>query len=224
MLRMISCTVSVAVMAWALAGCTTTPGAVELPPDDPSTAADTRPIPPAPLPPLTPDEEPQPTPRPVEMLEHEGVRGGKIAFEVDAAKDDVLDMLLDFDRAAGHRAWAKSYSVVSRTPDRVVSHWEFEGKSGVNPAADLVFDVVRRKTDVVVRFKLREPVFGLGAFFGDWRVTPIGASRTRLTMRVYIDSGVWIANATEDDIVSGLREDADLMIAWLAERARRPAP
>lgn len=155
---------------------------------------------------------------PVEILDYKGVRGGKIVCDVDGSKDEVVAMLLDFDHADGKRAWAKTYKDLGTEGEKRLAFWSFEGKSGINPEVVLVFETITRGDAAIIRYRLREPVFGLAAFFGDWRVTPLGRARSRLTMRVYIDSGVLIANATEEDISDGLREDARLIDLWMKER------
>ena len=42
--------------------------------------------------------------------------------------------------------------------------------------------------------------------------TPTGSA---FTQRVFIDSGLWIANASTDEIEAGLREDAKRIREWL---------
>ncbi|MEZ6195507.1 MAG: SRPBCC family protein [Planctomycetota bacterium] len=182
--------------------------------------------------PAGPDPVAAPTPTEVELetgtppvpgvyqaLEHKGVRGGRFRCELPAAPDRLAAMLLDFEHAGGHRAWADRFEVLSRTEDEVRARWHFVGKAGVDPAPVLALQVRRRTPDFVVRFRIVEEDFGLAAFFGDYRIEPIPdrPDHAVLTQRVYIDSGLWIANASAEEIEAGLREDARLLRDWALE-------
>lgn len=226
---------------FAAVGCTT-PGAVELAPDQdpPESALESRPAESNPTTstadpdrkqPVASNTEPPPTGPasspsaeaddvPVKEVEYQGVRGGRTVYTISGTPDEVAAMLVDFDGADGRRAWAKTYRTIKKSADEVVAQWKFEGKAGIDPDCDLVFNVVRRKTDILIRFKLQRTDFGLAAFFGDYRIEPAGDGRSRITARVYIDSGVAIANADAEDISSGLKEDAKLMRAWMIERKK----
>ena len=148
-------------------------------------------------------------------LDLEGVRGGRIVFSVDASSEIAVERLLDFDSAEGNRAWAKSYEVLERSPDRVRARWKFEGKLGLNPTCDLDFTLEQREGFTVIRYRQVEPVFGLAAFFGEYQIHPLEGGRSLLSETIYIDSGVAFANATEEDIAAGLREDARLLRKWM---------
>lgn len=157
----------------------------------------------------------------VEPLELDGVRGASVQVTLDGEPDEVLEMLLDFERAQGNRAWAEAYEVVSREADRVVARWTFAGKAGLNPTIELEFVVERREDPVYVTYEAIEPSFGLAAFFGDYTVVEhpdAGGGRSVLRERVYVDSGLPFANATAEDLERGLREDARRMRAWMRER------
>ncbi len=210
-------TISMFLIALTLAACTTTPGAEALP-DKETTDARISAV--APLP--TPADTPRRHPMVYEALEYKGVRGGRIAFDTEGRPQEVLAMLLDFDHAKGHRAWAKTYESLPAVDGRPRARWNFEGHMGINPSVVLEFDVRRESGDaIVVRYKLVKTAFGLGAFFGDYRIERIkGARRSRLTERVFIDSGTWLANASAKDVEDGLREDARLIQTWMKERTR----
>jgi len=160
---------------------------------------------------------------PVQPLELRGVRGGVIALTLPGSASEVLAMLLDLDHAAGHRAWARSYRILERSATRVHSEWSFEGRMGINPTVQLELTVQSSQPPLVLNFKLVKPTFGLAAFFGDYRITTLPAEPPRclLEERVFIDSGIFLANASEQDIRDGLREDARLMRAWMHERLQR---
>ncbi len=199
----------------ALGACTTTPGADALP-DDETTRNATQTANPLP----TPEETVQPVAVMYETLTYKGVRGGRITFETDGSPDEVLSMLLDFDHARGRRSWAKAYESLPAVDGRPRARWDFEGHMGINPSVVLEFEERRESGGVIVlRYKLVETAFGLGAFFGDYRIEPMPtARRSRVAERVFIDSGTWLANASAKDIEDGLREDARLIQAWMRDR------
>ncbi|HGY91761.1 MAG TPA: hypothetical protein ENK43_11375 [Planctomycetes bacterium] len=211
-------TIPMLLIALTLVACTTTPGAEALP--DKETVRD-RVRTPAPLP--GPADAPPRHPIVYEALEYKGVRGGRITFDTEGRPEEVLAMLLDFEHAKGHRAWAKTYESLPAVEGRPRARWNFEGHMGINPSVILEFDIRHEAGDaIVVRYKLVKTAFGLGAFFGDYRIEPIaGARRSRLTERVFIDSGTWLANASKKDVEDGLREDARLIQAWMKERTSR---
>ncbi|MEE9395091.1 MAG: hypothetical protein V3W41_21590, partial [Planctomycetota bacterium] len=68
--------------------------------------------------------------------------------------------------------------------------------------------------------------FGLAAFFGDYlcETIPNDPRLSKLTERVFIDSGLWIANASKEEVEAGLREDARLLVAWAKELRSKTAP
>jgi len=190
------------------AACSTDPGATSLP--------------------AGPDSAPVSRPRsdqPDEFaaLELRGVKGGRLSWTVPGTPAEVAAMLLDFDQAAGHRAWARHYRVVKREADRVVAQWKFKGKLGINPTVVLEFLRVRDGRDVTLRYRITKPDFGLAAFFGDYRLTQVSRNppQTRLTERVFIDSGIWLARASPEDIKKGLHADARLIRAWMEKRTAK---
>ena len=169
-----------------------------------------------------------PAPGPLEPLEAStfkqlqlrGVRGGELAYELDGAVEDVVAMLLDQDGAGGHRAWAQTYREASREGDRVVGEWHFRGKMGVNPVVEIEFVREREGEATRIRYKVVKRALGIKSFFGDYHVAPVPGvpSRSRLTARVFIDSGLPFVNASHQDIQDGLREDARLMREWMTTR------
>ena len=186
--------------------------------------------PPEPLEPAaTPDATPAPVaPPPLAALETSpftplqlrGVRGGELAYDIDGSVDDVVAMLLDQNGAEGHRAWAQRYREVSREGERVVGEWHFRGKMGINPVVHIEFTTEREGDGARVRYKVVKRAMGIKSFFGDYRVEPVSGvpSRSRLTARVFIDSGMPFVNASHQDIENGLREDAKLMREWMGQR------
>jgi hypothetical protein len=162
-------------------------------------------------------------------LELQGTRGGSLAYEIEGDPLAVAAMLLDFEGANGVRPWAQRYRTVSTTGDVTRAEWHFRGKMGVNPQVEIEF--VRQALPdggVRIRYKLVRKAFGIAAWFGDWRVRPVRgvAGRSRLTARVYVDSGLPFVGASSQDIEDGLREDAAAMRGWMerrlgAEDARR---
>jgi hypothetical protein len=155
----------------------------------------------------------------VQPLELEGVRGGRIVFSVEASVEEVVETLLDFEHADGHRAWAVHHEPLSRTGQQATARWKFEGRGGLNPTVELQFDVAREGREAVVTYHLLKPAFGVAAFFGEYRVHPSTRARpTLLEETVFIDSGVTFANATQQEIAAGLREDARLLREWIRAR------
>ncbi|MEQ8763528.1 MAG: hypothetical protein RL885_06355 [Planctomycetota bacterium] len=160
---------------------------------------------------------------PVLELEHEDIRGGAMWFALDGSPEEVFEALLDFEEAAGHRSWAKEFDVLERVDDRVVARWHFEGKMGINPECVLVFEPVKLGDRRIIRYEQRETSFGLAAFFGDYQIVPVKdrPNRSILGERVFIDSGLFFVNASEEDIADGLREDARRLREWMKERSGR---
>lgn len=191
----------------------------------------------APVPAVPPPSEPAPasgseaaeteaTPSPAvegtyRALEHKDVLGGRFSCEMAGDASRLATLLLDFEAMAGHRAWARRFEVLETKGDIQRVRWHFEGKAGVNPAPVLAFQVRRREPSFLARFRIVEEDFGLAAFFGDYLVEPLAEGpdgpRLRFTQRVYIDSGLWIANASAEEIEAGLREDARLLRDWLQQ-------
>ena len=155
---------------------------------------------------------------PFHPLELRDVRGGELTIELPAPPEAVAAMLLDFENADDHRAWAKKHTLLSADDRDVVARWEMEGKAGVEPVVELAFrrDAMKDGT-LRIRFRLKKEDFGLAAFFGDYRIRATDAGSS-VRQRIFIDSGLWIANASLEEIEAGLREDSKLLRAWLEER------
>lgn len=208
-----------------LSGCASPPEVEELPADEQEIRRSEESLPAAAeesVPP--PHGEPEPV-DPIDRLEFTAlelrdVRGGELTLELPAPPEAVAEMLLDFENADGHRAWARRHELLSREERELTVRWEMEGKSGVEPVVEMAF---RRDTledgALRIRFRLRKKDFGLAAFFGDYRISATETG-SRVRQRVFIDSGLWIANASIGEIEAGLREDSKLLRAWLAERQR----
>jgi hypothetical protein len=157
-----------------------------------------------------------------EALELKKVKGGRLSLEFPGTPESIGAKLIDFGDTARHRAWAERFEMIEAGADSLKVRWHFEGKAGVNPAPVLEFQVRRRAPDFYCRFRIVEEDFGLAAFFGDYHVVALaddeqGRPRSRFSQRVYIDSGLWIANASAEEIEAGLREDARLLLAWIME-------
>lgn len=218
--------------AWSL-GCCSAPDATTLPEDESEirTVGGTRaPTAETPADPSGDPAEasargqaPIPATTTYEALTLRGVKGGRIRFVVPGTVGDVLRMLLDFDHAAGHRAWARTYHTLAHDEEGVLAQWTFRGKMGIAPTVHLRFRVEHGDEGAVVRYELEKKAFGIASFFGDYRVTPRPGTppRVEIAERVFIDSGIPIANASAEDIEKGLREDARLIRAWMAERMDR---
>ena len=218
-------------LGFSTGACSTTPGATELPEPGPAESGREEamsvpvevPVVREPEAATAPSPADPPAPNyPYEKLEYKGVRGGRIRFEVAGTPDDVLAMLLDFDHAAGHRAWAKTYTALPDDGTRRLARWDFEGEAGINPSVDLEFTERRNEKGITLRYKLARTEFGLAAFFGAYEIRPTSESlRSQLTETVFIDSGTWLANASEEEIEAGLREDAKLIVEWMDLRTKR---
>lgn len=150
-------------------------------------------------------------------IEYAGIRGGMITARMPGRPHEVVELLLDFDRADGHRAWASHHQTVSRTEAETVALWRFHGSLGIEPACTLVFRSARQGSAAVVEFEQLDTAFGLAAFFGDYRVIPLERD-SLMVARVYIDSGLPFVNASAADIAAGLREDVRLLRTWLETR------
>jgi hypothetical protein len=154
-------------------------------------------------------------------LELDGVKGGALAFVVPGTVEQVSAALLDFDHAAGHRSWAKrGYRTISRSPERVHAEWRFEGRMGMHPTIEVEFLPETDARGSRIRYRLVKKGLGIATFFGDYRLEPVAGSpaRTRVTERVFLDSGLAFANASHEDLEKGLQEDARLLAAWMAAR------
>jgi len=157
------------------------------------------------------------------QLARDGIAGGRLSIALPDAPQAVLAMLLDFNRAAGHRAWFKRAVVLEREPQRVLARWEMHGKLGVHPTVTIEFRVSEESSATVVRYQITRPGLGLAVFSGCYTVEaiPKRPGRTRFTQTVYIDSGLPFVGASAKDIADGLREDAALLRDWLAQRRAR---
>jgi hypothetical protein len=165
--------------------------------------------------------EPAPWPEPLyQALELRGVKGGRIEFLLPGTPEQVHAMLLDFEGAEGHRSWARGYQTLERSPGRVVAEWRFRGKMGINPTVHIAFESKQEGAATTVSYTLVKKAFGIASFFGDYRIEPLPdqPGRTRLSERVFIDSGIPFTNAKPEDIEKGLREDARLMRLWMEQR------
>lgn len=227
--------ISLVAAFFVFAGCASPPEVQEIPADE-TEIVRTGPEPsvePATAEPssaVEPDNGPQPEDQarepadpfdalPFNPLELRDVRGGELTIALAGSPDAVASMLLDFENADGNRAWARKHTVLSSDERGLVARWEMEGKAGIEPVVELAFrrDTMKDGT-IRIRFRLRKEDFGLAAFFGDYRIRASEGGST-VRQRVFIDSGLWIANASLEEIEAGLREDSKLLRAWLAERA-----
>lgn len=168
--------------------------------------------------PSTENEQNQPAGPKFTKLRYKDVRGGRITVEIPGTPSQVEEALLDFANAAGNRAWAREYRTIKTEGDEIWANWKFDGKMGINPDVDLHFrrglkDGARR-----LRFRLSRKAYGLAAFFGDYQLREAKPGYTSLRAQVFIDSGLWIANASFDEIRDGLVEDAKLLDAWMKKR------
>ena len=152
--------------------------------------------------------------------ERDGMKGGRLVYDLPGSVDDVLAMLLDFDHAEGHRSWASEYRVVEREGERVLAEWRFRGRLGIRPRVQIQFSVFRDGPTASVNFALQKNAFGMSRFSGNHTLTPLpgDSPRVRMESTVFIDSGISLANASHEDVEKGLRADALLMSAWMEER------
>ncbi len=197
-------------------GCTSTPNASELPADE--SAVQTIVQEESPKTEAKPAQDP---PIPVSRLNLKGVKGGKITFLVVGTPSEVADALLNFDLGADHRSWAVRFETLEGKKGMTRARWYFEGKAGINPTVELGFwRDTPKENEIRIRYRLVKKAFGLGAFFGDYVLRPDAQdpTKTAITERTFIDSGVWIANASYEEIEAGLREDAKLLTAWFESR------
>ena len=208
--------------ALALAACGSAPKVDELPPEPVVTPTTTQPSDPPPLQPVQAEwlQLEEIDALTVEELEIEDVRGGRIRAVLPGSPEQVLAALLDFDASAPHRSWAEGMKSLPAEAGRARAEWQFEGKAGINPTTILSFETIANGDGLILRYRLEKKAFGLAAFFGDYRLTPLAGTppRTQFEERVFIDSGLWIANASKKDIEEGLREDLRLLLPWLEER------
>lgn len=155
---------------------------------------------------------------PVQQLRYaKKVKGGAIVFSVDADPKTIAKTMLDFGKPTARRSWTKETTLLKRVGNTIEAHWKFEGKAGIYPACDLIFE--RTETElggVLLRFKQRKRVFAMAAFFGDYRIEPKDG-KSEVTMRVFLDSGLWIANVTDDEIAEALQADGALLQSQLKE-------
>jgi len=145
--------------------------------------------------------------------------GGQLTFVLPGTPTQVLDMLLDFDRASGHRAWAQEYRLLEHGTVRTRARWTFRGKFGINPEVTIEFRRLAASEGVHVEYGVIESSFGMRSFAGEYRLTLLEGPTpmTLMTQSVFIDSGLR-SNASAADIEAGLRADARLMKEWMLER------
>ncbi len=194
--------------------CTTTPEVEELPTDE--AAVQTIPAEPRRAPTSKEDGEEIP----VSRLKIKGTRGGKITFTAPGRPEQIAQSLLDFTDSADHRSWVKKFKALPARGKMRRARWHFEGKAGINPVVELGFWLDGDQKRQRIRYRLVKKDFGLGAFFGDYviEMKPESPNLSSITERTFIDSGTWIANASYEEIEEGLREDAELITAWLIEK------
>jgi hypothetical protein len=146
------------------------------------------------------------------------VKGGAITFTVDATPEVIAEIMLDFGKPTARRAWTKKTELIKRDGDSVDTHWMFEGKVGIYPKCDINFTrTATEKNGVLIRFKQIKAGFAMAAFFGDYRIEPKGNGKSEVTMRVFLDSGLWIANVSDADITEALQADGALLQIQVAE-------
>ena len=157
-----------------------------------------------------------------ERLKLKDVRGGKLRWSVPGRRDQVVAALLDFDHSSGNRSWAKTYVYLGEQDGVLRTRWKFDGQAGINPEVILGFRLIQQESEDRVQFRLLKKDYGLAAFFGDFRITedPQQPGFCWLEQRIFIDSGLWIANASYEEIKEGLLEDARLFRAWMERRLK----
>ena len=165
----------------------------------------------------------------------DGAKGGQLVYGLPGTVDDVVAMMLDFGAAVGRRPWARSYRVIEKTDNRVVAEWKFDGRMGVNPKVEIEFEIdrgagngeaTRPNSSALITFKLRKRAFGLARFFGQHYIAPLNGSEKEVwvSSSKFIDSGIFITNASHKDVEDGLRADATAMHKWMRERLATKVP
>ena len=152
-------------------------------------------------------------------LSSERIPGGQLSFVLHGTPGEVLEMLLDFDRASGRRSWAREYRLLERGADRTLARWTFKGKLGIHPSVTIEFRRLAVSEGVHLKYRVIESSFGMRNFAGEYRLVQLEGPTpmTLLTESVFIDSGL-SANASAMDIEAGLLADARLMKEWMLER------
>jgi len=224
------------------------PAKTDAPPPQAVAQAAKKPLePPPPVPAVIAETIPEPRPQPKEMparptpapakpaatpipaettyakLKLKRVKGGQLTYAAAGTVEEILAMLVDFDHAQGHRAWAQSYKTLRTDPAGVLARWKFKGKLGITPTVHLLFHTKREGKNGTVTYELKKRSLGIASFFGDFKVTPLAGSpsRSQIVQRAFIDSGLPFANASRSDIEKGLREDARLIRLWMQARTSK---
>ncbi len=196
----------------AMSSCSVTPKATSLPA---TAAASTRPV-------AAGAQDPAAS-LPVQPLDLDDVKGGRIVYTLPLPPEEALAMLLDFEHAAGHRSWAATFDILSVDGDTMVVRWHFRGRMGVTPSPEITFRTIREADGpITVRFEHTKAALGIAAFFGEHQIwaakdTP---ESSLIATRTFIDSGIPFVNASRKDIASGLRKDVEMIRIWARERAR----
>jgi len=152
--------------------------------------------------------------------EHDGMKGGRLIYDLPGHVDDVLAMLMDFEHAEHHRSWASKYRLIERKGDRAVAEWKFHGRFGIEPKVQIQFATFHRGSKARVNFALKKTAFGMAGFTGEHSLSPLPGDppRVRIESTLFIDSGIFFAGASREDIEKRLRADARLMTEWMQAR------
>jgi len=103
-------------------------------------------------------------------LSRERFPGGQLSFVLPGTPREVLEMLLDFDSASGHRSWAKEYKLLERGADRTLARWTFKGKFGINPKVALEFRRLAVSEGLHLEYGTTESAWGMRNFAGEYRL------------------------------------------------------
>ena len=180
------------------------------------------PLPETPVPPRVPKPVVTPIPTAVTYTAQDvgKVKGGRIEFVLPGTVAQIRDAFLDFDNMEGHRSWAKKYRTLSRKGNVTLAEWRFKGRMGIHPTVHIEFTTQEGANETLIRFKLRKKAFGIGTFFGEYRIRPLPGTpaRSQVIERTFLDSGISFANASRENLEKGHRGDAEKLRAWMTER------
>lgn len=149
------------------------------------------------------------------------VRGGQIAFALAGTPADVRDMLLDFEGMNEFRkTWCDRYEGLERDERTARAVWHFKRYKLLKPVVTLDYAIEPGAGgSIALRFRAEEPVLGVAALFGDYRLYPLPSEdpETLAVVRVFADTGLPI-QFDPDDLAGGMRDDAAALRAWIVER------
>jgi len=172
-----------------------------------------------PPPAVKPGEPPYEPPVYRDLEKVSGAFGGEVIYSVPGTPAQVTEMILDFEAEPKHREYRQKCVVLSRQGNvhRITATYG-EGLLSLDRILRHTVSQEGKTTRIV--FEVEDRGAGLVRFDGVYLIEPAAEvpGRSRLTMQLHIDSGVFFRKVPQKEIQDGLLKDAGKVRKWMTLR------